>query len=128
MKIYDSVDEYWVDVHLLQFAKDNVMIDQIESFGKIEERHALKSRVCRTSHTACEEGKREPKDGNPFQCKVVSVPKTMHLLEPLDPATIASVKEMEKRGFSDCFILTITKDGKCWRGSRTEMSPQSIRI
>ena len=42
--------------------------------------------------------------------KVVPVPKNMtHLLQPLDLTTNASLKKMEKRGFSDYFTSTITK-------------------
>ena len=41
---------------------------------------------------------------------VVAVPKNMnHLLQPLDLTTNASVKKMEKRGFSDYFTSTITE-------------------
>ena len=41
---------------------------------------------------------------------VVAVPKNMtHLLKPLDLTTNASVKKMEKRGFSDYFTSTITE-------------------
>ena len=39
--------------------------------------------------------------------KVVPVPKT-HLLQPLDLTTNASVKKIEKRGFSDYFTSTVT--------------------
>ena len=42
--------------------------------------------------------------------KVVPVTKNMtRLLQPLDLTTNASVKKMEKRGFSDYFTSTITK-------------------
>ena len=41
--------------------------------------------------------------------KVVGVPRNMaHLLQPLDLTTNASVKRMEKHGFSDYFTSTIT--------------------
>ena len=42
--------------------------------------------------------------------KAVMVPKNMtHLLQPLDLTTNASVKKMEKRGFSAYFTSTITE-------------------
>ena len=47
---------------------------------------------------------------------VVAVPKNMtHLLQPLDLTTNASVKKMEKRGFSDYFTSLSLKH---WRKTR----------